>query len=127
MRTLLVEADKTFKVDIPDEARVTYGPWSPPKKRDMLYGDSPRNPAGTLRVYSNARQDSIIACFSGVTSFRDITQVEYAEQVAKEEGATIWKSDAEGYSREEKISRAKEWKSDTKLIDGLVQRAKKGK
>lgn len=112
MRTLLVTGDKTFKLDIPDDAKLTFGPWSPPKKNG---GFGPDGAKGTLRVYQGTKEN-IIACFSGVESFREISAVGYAEQVAKEEGATVWKSDHEGYVREEKVTRKHEWKPDTALV-----------
>jgi hypothetical protein len=109
MRTLLVHGDKTFKIDIPDDAKVTFGPWSPPNQKSGYSPDSYKA-VGTLRIYKGdgKKEESIIACFSGVGSFRDVT-MGYAEQVAKEEGATIWKDDEKGYVREHKVSVQKEW------------------
>src|SRR5690349_12086301 len=106
MRTLLVFGEKTFKITVPDDARVTFGPWSPPsRKNGEMYGD-PESRRGTLRVYkgSGQKETNIIACFTGVRSFRDLS-IGYAEEVAREEGSVIWKDDEKGYSREEKKSR----------------------
>lgn len=106
MKTLLVEADKTFKIDIPDDAKVTFEPWSPPPKgREWSHGEK----VGTLRIYQGTK-DNILACFGGVTSFRTLS-MGYAEQVAKEvvEGAVLWKSDHKGYVREDKVSTSTEW------------------
>ena len=109
MRTLLVEGDKTFKIEIPDDSKITYGPWAPPKTgKNAGFHDNEANKRGTLRIYQ-ADGKAIIACFAGVTNFRDLSLIKYAEQVAKEEGASIWKSDQDGYRREENISRKKEW------------------
>jgi hypothetical protein len=121
MRTLLVEGDKTFKIIIPEDAKITYGPWAPPKG-EKGWNQDPGNKRGTLRIYQ-ADGKSIIACFAGVTNFRDVSLIEYAEQVAKEEGASIWKSDREGYRREDRLVREHEW------IDPMKQlpEAKKGK
>jgi hypothetical protein len=106
MRTLLVEGNKTFKVTIPDDAKVTFGPWSPGEKNNYE-GANART--GTLRVYADkSASASILGVWSGVKSFREVT-LEYSEQVAKEEGAIIWKSDKDGYNREEKVSRAVDW------------------
>jgi len=107
MRTLLVEGDKTFKVEVPDDSSVTFGPWSPAKAGVGF--DSGRVSTGTLRIYRSGRKDDVIACFSGVRSFRDVSAINYSEQVVKEEGATVWKNDSEGYVREDKISVKKEW------------------
>lgn len=110
MRQLLVQAEKLFKITIPDNAKVTFGPWSPPfRDKNSIYTDPSINNArgGTLRIYQGTR-DNIIACFSNVHSFRDLS-MDYAEQVAKEEGATIWKDDKDGYVREDKRKIEKEW------------------
>jgi len=108
-KELLVFGTKTFKITVPDDSRVTFGPWSPPTGSEK-YATSDRALVGTLRVYQGTPKSSenVIAVFSQVTGFRDLS-LEYAEEVAKEEGATIWKSDKNGYEREEKVSRKKEW------------------
>ena len=110
-RTLLVEGVKIFKITIPDDARVTFGPFSPPPKTDGTRGvnwDSDSR-KGTLRIYQAHSSTDVIAVFSGVTSFRDISVIEYSEMVAVEEGAKVWKSDSKGYEREEKVSSKQEW------------------
>lgn len=119
-RTLLVIADKTFRITVPADAKITFGPWSPGKKDSNPVYQENNIRGGTLRVYDSDK--NIICCFSSVQSFRD-TAINYAEQVAKEEGATIWKSDQNGYEREIKNSVKKEWVNDTKLI-GDVRRKK---
>lgn len=107
-RELLVFGEKTFKITVPDGAKVTFGPWSPPTA-ESKYGATDRALAGTLRVYEGAKSsENVIAVFSGVKGFRDLS-LDYAEEVAKEEGATIWKSDKNGYEREEKVKRTREW------------------
>jgi len=104
MRELLVFGLKTFKITIEDDDRVTFGPWSPPTDKTRAY-DALR---GTLRIYKGRSKEDVKAVFSGVTGYRDMS-LEYAEEVTKEEGATIWKSDKTGYFKEEKVSRQKEW------------------
>jgi hypothetical protein len=116
MRTLLVYGSKTFKIDIPDDAKVTFGPFSPPKsdKGDGFGREDSKR--GTLRVYAGPTiASTMLACFSHVDGFRDLS-VGYAEEVAKEEGATIWKDDERGYVRESKVSRTNDW------IDDPVQK-----
>lgn len=112
-RTILVESDKDFRITIPDNAKVTFGPFSPPGKDSDRYNPRSEGRAkGTLRVYEGGKTkatESILACFTGVYGFRDVSQVEYAEKVAVEEGATVWKSDQNGYQREEKVKRAEAW------------------
>lgn len=105
-RQLLVHGRKTFKITIPDDAKVTFAPFSPPTK-DRGYGGNLERAVGTLRVYQGTEKN-ILACFSGVEGFRDLS-LGYAEEVAKEEGATIWKDDEEGYVRSSTVSRRKEW------------------
>jgi hypothetical protein len=108
MRELLVFGDKTFKVEIPDDAKVTFGPWSPPTRgQDSVGWHNSGRSAGTLRIYRGSKEN-IVALFAGVTGFRDLS-LSYAEVIAKEEGATIWKDDEHGYVRESKVSRQKTW------------------
>lgn len=112
MRQLLVLGPKTFKITIPDDAKVTFGPWSPPVKRERggRSWDEPSDKQGTLRIYSgkSEKTGNILAVFAGVHGFRDLT-LGYAEEVAREEGATIWKDDEKGYMREDKVKRTKDW------------------
>lgn len=105
MKELLVFGEKTFKLTVPDDAKITFGPWSPPK--EGRFSDSNDSKRGTLRVYKGSKEN-IVAVFAGVTGFRDLS-LAYAEEVAKEEGATIWKDDEHGYVREDKFKRSKEW------------------
>lgn len=104
-KELLVFGEKTFKITVPDDAKITFGPFSPPGK--MGYQNRPESAVGTLRIYVK-NKENIVAVFAGVKGFRDLS-LEYAEEVAKEEGATIWKSDRDGYQREEKFKRSREW------------------
>ena len=108
MRQLLVFGDRTFKIEIPDDAKITFGPWSPPTRgQDSHAWHQSGKSAGTLRIYQGSKEN-IVALFAGVTGFRDLS-LSYAEQVAVEEGATIWKDNEEGYVRESKVSRSKSW------------------
>ena len=112
MRTLLVHGLQTFKIQVPDDARITFGPFSPPSAKGH-FSESDRR--GTLRIYRSHSKEDIIACFSGVDSFRDIS-LEYQEEVIREEGATIWKSDEHGYLREDKHSANRKW-TEPALLD----------
>lgn len=121
MRTLLVErggGSKNVKLTIPDDARVTFGPFSPPTKDKSGYHRDMGDKSGTLRVYAKGGQTtaSILAVVSNVIGFRDLGVVEYEEEVAREEGAIMWKSDKDGYRREEKVRRASEWVDPTRQI-----------
>ena len=108
---------KQFKVTVPDESTITFGPFSPPTKNGYSDGSA----KGTIRVYQGSSKTNIIACFSGIISFRDLS-LGYSEQIAKEEGAVIWKDDKDGYVREEKLNIKKDWIVDTSLIEGNVSR-----
>jgi hypothetical protein len=107
MRQLLVFGDRIFKIEIPDDAKITFGPWSPPTRDERGGLSRGFNPTGTLRIYQGSKEN-IVALFAGVTGFRDLS-LSYAEQVAVEEGASIWKDDEEGYFRESKVQRTKTW------------------
>lgn len=123
MRQLLVFGDKTFKITVPDDAKITFGPFSPPRKNGQQF-DIDRA-QGTLRVYRGTEKD-VLACFAGVRGFRDLS-LQYAEEVAKEEGAVIWKSDERGYQREEKSASQKQWVGDPVALPPPPEPKKKGK
>lgn len=106
-RELLVFGEKTFRIKIPVDAKVTFGPFSPPAAGQRDNWMASGKAVGTLRVYKGSK-DNIIGCFSNVSGFRDLS-MEYAEEVAREEGAVIWKSDKNGYEREEKVQRSSDW------------------
>lgn len=107
MRTILVFGDKTFKITVPDDAKLTFGPFSPPTSKG--YGaDHGNGGRGTLRVYHGTGEKNCIGVFSGVTGYREAS-LDYSELIAKEEGASMWKSDQHGYQREEKVERKETW------------------
>ena len=115
-RTILVERGMgtEFRITVEDEDKLTFAPFSPPKGEAGWARSA--QAVGTLRVYRGSEKN-IIAVFSDVTSFRDVS-IQYSERVAVEEGATIWKSDQNGYEREEKRSVTHQWTDDeTPLLD----------
>lgn len=114
MREILVQQDgkKEFKITVPDEAKITFGPFSPPNSADGQTYRNSMKAVGTLRVYLGSKEN-IIGVWTGVESFRDISNIEYSEKVAVEEGAKIWKSDKNGYEREEKTSVKYDWVGDS--------------
>lgn len=118
-KTLLVEygTGKKFQVEIPDDSHVTFGPFSPPTANtNRVYNEGKL--VGTLRVYrGKTGTNDIIGMWTNVASFRSLNDLAYKEEVAREEGAVIWKSDKDGYQREEKVSRAKEWIEDHPLLE----------
>ena len=106
MRTILVFGDKTFKLTIPAEARLTFAPWSPPPRDGRGWDQEAKS--GTLRIYEGAGEKSILAVFAGVRGFRD-TSLDYMEEVAVQKGATIWSDDAGRYTRDSNFSEEKAW------------------
>jgi len=101
-RTLLVTGGrKTFRITIPPDARVTFGPWSPPSDKGGRYGDE-KAYRGTLRIYSAGTEAkaSMLGVFTDVESFRDLSLVDYEERVTAQEVQTVWKSDRHGYRSE---------------------------
>jgi len=115
--------DKKSRITIPDDAKVTFAPWSPPNKDGFVRNTEQL--AGTLRIYQGSKEN-IVACFSQVESFRDLS-LGYAEQVAREEGATIWKDDEKGYVREHKVSVQKQWTDPAHTLEGHVDTGTVGK
>lgn len=110
-RTLIVfpERGKTFRIVVPDEAKLTFGPFSPPTSESKGYRD-PSALKGTLRVYENRTSGAnIIGVFTGVTGYRDTSLIEYEEEVVQEIGSTVWRSDKGGYKVEESVQRSSSW------------------
>lgn len=105
-RTLLLETtDGDFRITIPLGARVTFGPTIPYEKKNSY--DGPR-PGYSLRVYENSKNDSLIAVFGGVKSFRD-TSIPHAKLIIREAGKSVWKSDEEGFKVEEEVKKSQHW------------------
>lgn len=121
-RQILVtqEGKKEFKITVPEEARLTFGPWSPSsmKNADRYSGDKALT--GTLRVYAGKSETSgVIAVFSGVTGYRDLSLIDYSEKTTIETGSAIWKSDKQGYYEEKKVAFDEKWDA-PQLTDGDV-------
>lgn len=68
-----------FIIDVPAGAKVTFGYFNPASPREMHerggggYGPGPGNVARqtALRIYEKAEKGNQLACFIGVTGFRD--------------------------------------------------------
>ena len=106
-RELLVFGPKTFRIKIPADAKITFGPFSPPTSAGKDNWMASGRAVGTLRIYKGSKEN-IIGVFTDVQGFRDLS-LDYMEEVVREEGATIWKSDEHGYMREEKTEATKTW------------------
>jgi len=109
-RTILImfEGKKEAKAVIPDDSKLTFGPWSPGVQDK--YSNSAKALAGTLRIYRGKTDTSgVIGVFSGVTGYRDLSLIDYSEKTAIETGSSVWKSDKRGYERKESIQYEEEW------------------
>lgn len=72
VRKLLVHGEEDFVITVPDDAKVTFGPWSPPGMVSKGYGSS-GDRQGTLRIYKGTKTtENVIAVFGGVRGFRDL-------------------------------------------------------
>lgn len=103
---LLSTTEGEVRISIPSGARVTFGPTIPFERKSATYNP---NPGGySLRVYENSKNDSLIAVFSGVKGFRDIS-IPHAKLVIREAGKSVWKSDEEGYKVEQEVKNSQHW------------------
>lgn len=120
-REILVTPDRgnEFKIRVPDDATMTFGPFSPPSKEGKTYGNEATS-RGTLRVYdgTKATANKVIGVFTGVQSFRDLRSIDLVEKLAVEEGATMWKSDSNGYERTTKAKHAAYFEDEAKPLLG---------
>ena len=89
-RELKVWGDSgTFTIKVPEDAKVTFGPWAPPNAR-MIEGSTATSGArfgpergGKLRIYKGTKTTGdILAVFAGVQGFRD-TAIEYTEEPSR--------------------------------------------
>lgn len=103
MKTLLVEDQEgKFRIQVPDDAKMTFGPAVPfVKKNELAVG----NRGYALRIY-NSSKDNPIAVFTGVRCFREANIV-VEREVLRESGKTVWRSDEHGFKVESQGSR--EW------------------
>ena len=109
-RQILVLGEKEFRITVPDEARLTFGPWSPSSMKSADRYTTEKALTGTLRVYAGKTETSgVIGVFSGVTGYRDLSLIDYEEKTSIETGSVVWKSDKKGYYEEKKINRDEMW------------------
>lgn len=107
-RTLVMDTiDGTVRVTIPPGSRVTFGPTIPYAQKSQSYGES-RDRGYSLRVYETKSNDSLIAVFSGVRSFRD-TAIPHHKLLIQEAGKKVWKSDETGYKVENEVTTNRQW------------------
>jgi hypothetical protein len=94
----IVSAEGRFRMDIPEDWKVTYGPVSPGGK----YGGG----SNALRVYeSDTKQRAI---FIDVTSFRDLS-IPVQRLLIKEEGSETWAVDRNSRRRSSTTNIQRKW------------------
>ena len=80
-RKHIVWGEKDFTIEIPDDAKVTFGPFSPPTSastKAATYGVAGSR-SGTLRIYKGTKTtENVMAVFAGVDGFRE-DDMEYEE------------------------------------------------
>lgn len=107
-RTLLLSTtDGEVRITLPGGARVTFGPTIPFQGKGNS-GYEQRERGYSLRVYATPKNDSLIAVFGGVNSFRDIA-IPHDKLIVREAGKSIWKSDEDGYKTETEVNRERKW------------------
>lgn len=114
-RTLLVSTakDGQFKIEIPDGAKLTFGPAIPFGKGERYSGVSVSEYA--LRIYQGSKEN-LIAVFTGVREFRDI-DMPISKKVTSEAGKTLWKSDEGGYEVTQAVKKKSKF-VDVKQLEG---------
>ena len=124
MKTIHVSGTEQFRISVPDDAKVYLGPLVPKKEivipegakitnfyaNEQQYNDGRSTPSYALHVED--AEGNKIACIPGATGFRDLS-IDFTLKIASEEGSTIWKSDNEGYSRQENIRKNERWHAET--------------
>jgi hypothetical protein len=79
MKTYLAsDSNGEFKIEVPDSARLTFGPNVPYVKK---VGYSSEDRGYALRIYDGSGTDKILACFCNVLWFRELTQIKVSRLV----------------------------------------------
>ena len=108
---------KDMKIVLPEGSRITFGPTIPGKKGNSVDFSNNEGRSGySLRVYESKGNDSLIAVFCDVRSFRDIN-LPCSKLILREAGKSVWKSDEEGYKVEQEVKVEKTFQ-DMKLLEG---------
>lgn len=113
-RTLLVKDEGgEFKIDLPEGARVTFGPDVPfeSKSNSSFHGKR----SYSLRVYAGKGNDTLIAVFAHVENFRPLS-MPHAKLIVREAGKSLWKSDETGYSTETAVERKETFVDSARLL-----------
>lgn len=94
-RTILGEDDAgEFKLDIPDESSLTFGPNAPYAAKDTKYASSKEG--WSLRIYEGPSKTKLLACMTNVKWFRE-TLIKVSRVVEKIVAETVYKDDDGNY------------------------------
>lgn len=100
-----------FRVQVPGDAKITFGPAIPgPAQARNGYTRAEY----ALRIYQKTK-DNLLAVFTGVYTFRDVS-LPVSKLVVREAGKAVWKSDERGYKVEESVGRTGEFVDDLHLL-----------
>lgn len=108
-RKILGEDDAgEFKIEIPDDSFLTFGPNAPyaTKGEKQGYG-TPKQEGWSLRVYSDKGKTNLFACLTNVKWFRETT-VSMSRVVEKVVSSTVYKNDDGSYETTEQVVRSKQ-------------------
>jgi hypothetical protein len=92
----------TFRVEVEDKYRFTFGPFAPGAKAG--YGGADL----ALRIYEGANKDNQVAVFRGVESVRDLS-VKLFKKIRVEDGERRHKINADGSESDEVLTVGEDW------------------
>ena len=119
MRTILAKDNEgEVKFEIADEATITFGP-------DVPYAEkADYQKAYSLRVYADPGKKTLLATFSSVKWFRDLS-MRVSRLVVREEGKSLWKSNEDGYETSASVRRSQHFVDAAHTLTGEVAKSKK--
>lgn len=97
-----VQNHETYRVEIEDKYRFTFGPFAPGAKSG--YGGADL----ALRIYEGANKDNQVAVFRGVESVRDLS-VKLFKRIRTEDGERRHKINADGSESDELLTVGENW------------------
>lgn len=108
-KTLLVrDVDGIFKVAVPADAKVTFGPVTPKEHSEVDGGRCGRSNL-CLRIYQSDEKQ--LAAFTRVIAFRDMS-LKVERLVIKEEGTKTWTQDEDGFTSAISVKQSKKFVGD---------------
>lgn len=110
---LMRTAEGEFKVTVPPDAKLTFGPAIPGPSKSRGY--EPSRMEYAVRIYKGSKEN-LLAVFTGVYNFRDI-EMPVAKLIVREAGKSVWKSDETGYKVEEDVKKSGRFVDDLHLLE----------